>query len=182
MKKVVVVLLVLIMGLVPASIFAKDANLALSAGLGFVYPMGDMGEIDNAISLPISIQYAVMPNLSVEFDAYYYIITSEAVSDVDYSQYQFGLGARYWLEKAFNGIYFGAGLARTNVEIEMDMPFLGKVTFEDDFNTLVLKGGYAMKLDPIIVDFGLRYDAIDMDNWADQPLTIYAMAVYPLSI
>jgi len=77
MKKLFITLLVLIVGLVPVSIFAKDANMALSAGLGFVYPLGDMGDsIDYAISVPVAAQYAVIPNVSVEFDAYYYLYTA----------------------------------------------------------------------------------------------------------
>lgn len=182
MRTVVATILVMLLGLIPVSTFAANENLALSAGLGFVYPMGDMGDvIDYAVSLPLGVQYAVVPNVSLEFDAYYYLYTAEAESGFDYSSYQFGLGARYWMDKAFNGLYVGAGLARTNVEIEFDF-FGTKITADDDFTTLVVKAGYTIPLNPIILDLGVRYDAIDMDDWADQPLTLYAMAVYPLSM
>ncbi|MGB4269993.1 MAG: DUF3575 domain-containing protein [Spirochaetota bacterium] len=155
--------------------------------MGLVYPLGDMGDaIDYAVSLPINAQYAVKPNISVELDGYYYIYTAEAAKGFDYSSYQFGLGGRYWLEKAFNGVYLGAGIARTNVETESEVtiPFVGtqKVKTDEDYTTLVLKAGYTMALDKIILDLGIRYDAIDMDEWANQPLTLYAMAVFPLSL
>lgn len=169
----------------PVAVFAAEQNVALSAGLGVVYPMGDFGDvIDYAISLPVGAQYAVVPNVSVELDGYYYLYTSTDVDSI--TMYQYGIGARYWLEKALNGIYFGAGLGRTHFEFEMKytIPFFGTYTekIEDDYTTLFLKAGYAMKLDPIILDAGIRYDAIDMDDWFDQPLTLYAMASYPLSM
>ena len=59
---------------------------------------------------------------------------------------------------------------------------MGTVTSDEDFTTLVLKAGYTLPVNPIILDLGVRYDAIDMDEWANQPLTLYAMAMYPLSI
>lgn len=184
MKKACVTMFVVLL-VFPVAVFAAEQNVALSAGLGVVYPMGDLGDvIDYAISLPVGAQYAVVPNVSVELDGYYYLYTS---TDLDsFTMYQYGIGARYWLEKALNGIYFGAGLGRTHFESELKytIPFFGTYTTKtkDDYTTLFLKAGYAMKLDPIILDAGIRYDAIDMDDWFDQPLTLYVMASYPLSM
>jgi hypothetical protein len=185
MKKLLICVCAVLLTLFPVMSFAANQDLALSAGLGIVYPMGDMGDvIDYALSLPVAVQFAVIPNVSVEIDGYYYLYTS---TDLDsFTLYQYGIGGRYWLEKAFNGIYCGAGLGRTHLETELKttIPFFGTYTVktDDDFTTLYLKAGYAIKLDPIILDMGIRYDAIDMDEWFDQPITLYAMATYPLSL
>lgn len=164
----------------------SEKKIAAGAGLGLTYPMGDMGDlVDWALPLVGSFQYAFLPNVTGEVDVYYWLYSpekSEKESDplfgtLKYTTtlYQIGIGARYWIEKAFEGIYLGAGIARTNVEVEIK----GWGSGDEDYTTLVLKGGYSMKIDPIILDLGIRYDAVDMSDWGDQPITLYAMALLP---
>lgn len=202
MKRIIFSLLVVISIFVLSGnrqVFSAEKKMAVNAGLGLTYPLGDMGDIiDYALPLLGSFQYAVQPNISLEGDFYYYVYTSEAESIIkSYKQYQIGAGVRFWFTGGFkkgstyDGIYLGAGLARTNVEVETEFPSLtfdpATFTFvqttetskgDDNFTTLVLKGGYVMKMSNILMDFGLRYDAIDMKDWFDQPVTVYAMASF----
>ena len=57
---------------------------------------------------------------------------------------------------------------------------MGTVTEDEDYNTLVLKVGYVIPVDGLLIDIGIRYDAIDIDDFADQPITFYGMAVFRL--
>ncbi len=169
---------------------AADKKMAASGGLGITLPMGDIGDAVDFPMIPLllSFQYAVMPFLTVEADVYYYLYTSPAEDFIkDYSLYQFGASARYWLTmdwqqgSTYEGIYVGGGLARTNVEVEMEFsmgPFgTYSATGSDTFSTLVLKGGYIYPLESILLDLGARYDAIDFE-FGDALFTVYCKASY----
>ncbi len=177
----------------------EEKKMAGSAGLGITYPMGDLGDVVEfpIVPLLLSFQYAVLPYLSVEGDFYYYMLTSVDDPITDYSQYQIGAGARYWFTKewrhgkTYTGLYAGAGFARTTVKIEMEYtsPTMSPVPpynmtsttvsadSDESYITHYIKGGYMVPLESFTIDLGIRYDVVDLDNWVDQGVTIYGMAL-----
>lgn len=171
-----------------------DAKMAVSGGLGTTFPMGDMGDAFNFPMIPLllSFQYAVVPFVTIEADIDYYLYTNPEYDEFDYTIYQYGVSGRYWLStkwkqgKAYKGIYFGGGLARTHTEVEYEYNYFNAGTMswetrtakgDDDVTTLVMKGGYILPLNPVLLDFGARYDAVDL-KFGDALFTAYAMVSY----
>lgn len=179
---------------------AEEKKMAGSAGLGITYPMGDTGDVVDFPMIPLllSYQYAIQPFLTLEADVYYYLYTSPAEDYInDFSIYQLGVSVRYWLTKewkqgdVYEGIYVGGGLARTTAEVEVEYreptdydPLTGEITYrkvtatdDETDTTLVLKGGYIYPLEPVLLDIGARYDAVDFE-FGDALFTVYCMASY----
>jgi hypothetical protein len=171
--------------------FLHDGRTAIGAGSGYMMPLGDMADvIDWALPMLVNVQYSPNNMLSIEGDYYIWLYTpsiSETLIDegdeikvkAETSLYQFGLTARFWPSGFYDGFYLGSGLARTNIKMKVSMEFWGMSyteTVSDDLNTLVMKAGYAVNFESFFIDLGVRYDAVDMEDWGDQPLIIYAIA------
>ena len=163
---------------------ASAEEMAVGGGAGIALPVGDMDNVvDFGIPLFVNFQYAVQPQITVEADIYYWIMASEAEDWVDsFSLLQYGVSGRYWLDSAFDGVYFGAGFAFTKWKLKQEWvdPFFGDtetISVSDTESTLVLKGGFAMPLgEGLYLDFGGRLDMIDFDGDFTM-LSGYAMAV-----
>ena len=146
-------------------------EMAVGGGLGLTFPVGSYANdlIDYTLPIFLNFQYAFDPQITVEADFYHTLITSTP-GDFSLTVYQLGASGRYWLDNAFNGIYFGGGIASTTTKA-------GGASSSD--LTLVMKGGYTMNFqqhDDIYLDFGGRLDLIDFD--VDfLVLTGYAMVV-----
>ncbi len=191
----------------------EEKKIAINAGIGITYPLGPIGKPDDnapvdfnlAIPMLISFQFVVSKNFTLEVDWFYYMLingidTSYDNKEVnDFKVLQLGICGRLWPLKSqgkqsiLKNIYLGIGLARTNVEIEIEGKGLidyvlfyrsfGSIalttTTDIDYTTIILKGGYVFQItDTLLMDFGVRYDAIDIGNWNDQPITFYSMACF----
>ncbi|MDY6969564.1 MAG: DUF3575 domain-containing protein [Spirochaetota bacterium] len=189
MKRLFLILLCLFcIGVIP--VFSSAQEMGVELGLGYSYAMGDMGDIVNPI-IPVlfSFQYALIPNLSLELDTFYEVYSSRESNVLSYTLYQLGAGMRFWFSKAYTGLYAGAGVAYTHQEIETENRYWDGSGFwkyegvneSDDMATLCAKVGYSLSLsETLSADIGIRYDAIDIDNFADQPLTFYIGFIYLL--
>lgn len=195
MKKLFSVFIILFIFLIinTASAQTIDKKIAISAGVGITYPMGEMSNIVNFPMIPllVSFQYAVLPHLTLEGDSYYYLYANTEKEYSGYESYQFGIGARFWLTtqlkqgNIYNGMYLGFGLAKTNVEYKYNISLPSPGNSEKDkkdrnYSTLVLKGGYIKPLENTLLDIGLRYDIVDVhfNELFDNGLTLYAMAMF----
>ena len=195
MKKFFSVLTILFTFLIIRTASAQniDKKIAISAGFGITYPIGEMSDVVNFPMIPllISFQYAIQSHITLEGDSYYYLYTDTENAYSDYESYQFGIGARFWLTtqlkqgSIYNGIYLGFGLAKTNVEYKYDRSLPGPGNSEKDkkdrnYITLVLKGGYIKPLESTLLDIGIRYDIVDVhfNELFDNGLTLYAMAMF----
>jgi len=155
---------------------SPSKTMALGAGAGYVYMTGTMSDSYNfAISVPVSFQRAVHNSVSIGLDAYGWMLTSVKSPITMLYWMQAGADARYWFNHAFEGFYLGAGFAAARVSVESE--FDGeKATATDIYPGLVVKLGYVITLgESFSLDIGARYDAVDLKDFADKPITIYMM-------
>jgi hypothetical protein len=159
--------------------FSQKTKMAVTAGIG--YSTGTM--IDHALPLEFGFDYAITPAITIGFDGYYWPTSSNYHSsefDLSIHMYQYGTSSKFWLNKAFDGIYIGALFAQTHTKTEtliVDTISISTtiMTMNESYNTLGFKAGYVVDAGRILLDFGARYDAVDFE-FGDAFFTGYVAA------